>query len=291
MKPDVSIIIVHYRVRAELFNCLSSIAASTPKISYEVIVVDNDERQAIEKALKKRFPWVRYVRSPGNIGFGAASNLGEKVARGQYLFFLNPDTLVTDQSIDILVNRLKKDPKIGIAAPQMLDEVKRIYPLQGTGRLTPITALVAHSLVNRILPTNPVSRKFWILDWNRESAREVETIEGSAFLMRKLTFDNLGGFDEKFFLYFEETDLCARVRIQGLRILVEPKAKIIHLFERSTKDRNLALNIFRRSRSYYFRKHFGLLKGGLIQALFWVMDRWKPLAFILVTILVSYLMT
>lgn len=290
MKPIVSIIIVHYHAKRELFNCLLSIKVSHPKVPYEVIVVDNDEQQIANLQLKQKFPWVRYLRSPGNIGFGAGNNLGAKVARGEYLLFLNPDTIVLKKSVDVLVNRLKMNEKLGIIAPQLLDEAGTIYPLQGTERLTPTSGLVAHAIVNRIFPNNPISRQFWIADWDRRSAREVEAVEGSAFMLRQQLFADLEGFDQRFFLYFEETDLCLRVRKKGLRILVEPKAKIIHLSERSTENKKQALEHFRKSRAYFFTKHYGSLKGGLTRSLFWIMDSWKLLVFILLTVLLSFQM-
>src|SRR3989344_3100604 len=98
----LSIIIVHYKVKDELFNCIKSILNSKPKTKYEIIVVDNDEENIIEKDLKDRYPKVRYIKTPKNIGFGAGCNLGAKFAKGNYLFFLNPDTRVLPESLDNL---------------------------------------------------------------------------------------------------------------------------------------------------------------------------------------------
>src|SRR3989344_286809 len=98
----ISIIIVNYKVEEEVINCITSILNSKPKVNFEIIVVDNDEKNIIEKDLKDRYPKVRYIETPKNIGFGAGCNLGAKFAKGNYLFFLNPDTRVLPESLDNL---------------------------------------------------------------------------------------------------------------------------------------------------------------------------------------------
>lgn len=275
MKPKVSIIIVSYKAKKEIINCLKSIKATKLKVSSEVIVVDNDEKSPVKKELIKHFPWVKYIKAPGNIGFGAGNNLAASEARGKYLLFLNPDTLVLEDSIDILLKNLEKEEKVGIITPQLLDEKRNIDPLQCTHTLTPTSGLVAHSLINKLLPNNPISRKYWMLEWGRDTKREVKVVQGAAFMVKKILFDSLSGFDEKFFMFFEESDFCLRAGKIGWKILFEPQAKIIHLKERSTKNKRKARMIFKRSRTYYFKKHFGLFKGVITQCLFWIMEQWK----------------
>src|SRR3989442_9466177 len=107
----VSIIIVHYNVKKELFNCLSSIEKSTKGIPFEIIVVDNDEQETIEEELKKKFKRVIYIKSPKNLGFGAGNNLGARYAKGEYLFFLNPDTVVLPHAIDNLLSFLETNKR------------------------------------------------------------------------------------------------------------------------------------------------------------------------------------
>lgn len=163
----VSIIIVHYKVKTELFACLNSIKNSYPNISYEVIVVDNDEEKIIYKELRKNFPQVKYIPND-NKGFGQGNNIGAKYARGQYLFFLNPDTILQFGALNILVEFLEKNPKAGIVAPLLLDSQKNPYPLQGTGKLGIIEGVVAYSALNKF-SKNPISRKFWLLDWDKKT--------------------------------------------------------------------------------------------------------------------------
>ena len=289
MKPKVSIIIVHYRANKELFNCLSAIAQSHPKTTFEVIVVDNDVEDGIAADLRKKAPWVRYIRSRGNVGFGAGNNLGAKAAKGKYLLFLNPDTIIEKEPIDRCVQTMNARNNVGIVAPQLLMENRQVYPFQCTDTLTPLAGLMAHSVINRFFPKNPVAKKYWLSQWDRKSQRQVEAVHGAAFMVEKALFEELGGFDERFFMYFEESDFCLRARNLGRKILFEPRAKVIHLSGRSTENKGRALGIFRASRTYYFKKHFGMVTGTVTQLSFWVLDRWKIVCLLVVLLFAGML--
>ncbi len=261
----VSIIIVHYRARAELFDCLRSINQNIPKLRLEIIVVDNDEKAVIGDELMKEFPYVRYIKSKHNKGFGAGNNLGARKAKGEYLFFLNPDTLIFPDTIQELVKFFEKKEKIGIVAPVLFHKNKKAFELQGASELTPLRAVVALSFINKLFPNNAISKKYFNLEWNKTTVKEVDTVPGTAFMIKKKIFYKIGGFDENFFLYFEEFDLCKRVRENGYKIFITPSSKIIHLWERSTKYAKNIDKIFRTSRMYYFKKHFGIISVVLVE--------------------------
>ncbi len=258
----LSIIIVHYKVKKELFALLKSISASvSQKVTYEVIVVDNDEEKTIAYDLKKKFPDVTYIPSQQNKGFGAGNNLGASFAKGTYLFFLNPDTIVNKNCIESLINFLDKNKKVGIAAPLLIDpRTNQPYPLQGTKELTPIRGICALSFINKLFPNNTIANDYWLKDWDKKIPKEVDTIPGTAFMIRKNIFEKIHGFDEHFFLYFEEHDLCNRVKKIGAKIVIIPQATLVHAWGKSTEksDRNIK-QIFSKSRCYYFRKNYGLL--------------------------------
>ena len=155
-KIVVSIIIVHYKDKRRLFDCILSIEKNKPKVSYEIIVVDNDEVSTIQKELRAKFNRVQYVRSLRNIGYGAGNNLGSKYAKGKYFFILNPDTKVLSGSIDELVEFLEKNEQVGLVAPNLVDEKRRIFPQIGSQKLTPLRGIIALSFLNNIFPNN-----FW----------------------------------------------------------------------------------------------------------------------------------
>ncbi len=258
-KIRISIIIVNYHVKNLLLTCINSIYKSTGEnIKLEVIVVDNDEVKSISKDLKQRFPKTIYIPNT-NRGFANGCNVGSKSASGDYLFFLNPDTIIRNDSIKLLLNNLERNKNTAIAAPTLYDINDKPYPLQGFGTLTPISAIFAFSLINKIFPGNPISKKYWRSDWMKQSVREVDSVPGSAFIIRKIIFQKIGGFDENFFLYFEEHDLCKRVKVLGYKIVMLSNAKVYHAWGESTKksDKNIS-KIFNESRFYYLKKNYGL---------------------------------
>lgn len=260
----ISIIIVQYHVKKELFDCIQSIIDSRPKVNYQIIVVDNDEVKTIEKDLLKEFPKVIYI-SNENKGFGQGNNTGAKYAKGNYLFFLNPDTIVYKNTIDVLYQFLKKNKSAGVVAPFLLHENKKPFEQQGVKELNPFRAIFSISIINKMFPNNPVAKNYFI-QWNKIETKEVDVVPGTAFMLSSELYASVKGFDEKFFLYFEEFDLCKRIKEKGYKLFIEPKAKITHLWERSTKQRNDINKIFNESRLYYFKKHFGLLTAIITDA-------------------------
>ncbi len=263
----VSIIIVHYRVKRELFACIESILSSEPKIRYEIIVVDNDEKKTIQADLKKKFPGIIYVPND-NKGLGQGNNIGAKHAKGEFFFFLNPDTKVYKNCIDSIIKYSGNHKDVGIVAPVLYHINHKLFELQGLGKLTPFTAIFALSFLNKIFPRNSISKKYWNLDWDKKTVEEVQAVPGTAFVIKKELFERIGGFDENFFLYFEETDLCKRVSELGLKLIMYPPSKVYHAWGKSTEksSKNIS-HIFKKSRFYYFKKHFGLLQAFFAEAI------------------------
>lgn len=265
-KIKLSIIIVHYKVKKELFECIKSIQKTRSKIPYEIIIVDNDEKKIIEHELKKIFPEVKYIKALGNIGFGAGNNLGAKHAKGNLLFFLNPDTFVFPQAIDILANFLLKEKNYAVVAPLLLDNSNNIYPQQGSQELGVLEGIVALSFLNKLFPNNYISRKYFLVLWDKKNIQEVDVVPGTALMIKKEIFNKAGKFDEQFFLYFEEFDLCKRAKNLGYRIFINPQAKVKHTWGASTRTSNLNLNqIFKDSRFYYFKKYYGFLPAFIVE--------------------------
>ena len=257
-KIKLSIIIVHYKVKNELVDCIDSIYKSQPKIPYETIVVDNDEKKTIEQELKKFFPKVEYIKTLENNGFGAGNNVGVRNARGEFLFILSPDTKIFPGTIEGLVEIFQSKKNTGIVAPLLLDRNGQAYPLQGSGELTPLRGMIVLSFINKLFPKNPISDKYWLKAWDKKNIIEVDVAPGTAFVIRKEVFERVGGFDKRFFLYFEESDLCRRVKKLGYKIYINPQSRLFHSWGASTKDIK-TYDIFSRSRFFYFRKHFGFI--------------------------------
>ena len=259
----VSIIIVNYKVKKELINCVSSIINSKPEVTFEIIIVDNDPADKLEEMLKK-FPRIKYIKSQRNIGFGAGNNLGAKSAKGDFLFFLNPDTIVTRNSVDVLHNFTKTNPKTGMVAPLLLDPKGKIYPYQGSDEYNLKSSIVVSSFINKTFPNNSTSTKFFHRKWNKKDVEEFDVVPGTAFMIRRSFFEKAGMFDEKFFLYFEEYDLAKRVKKLGCKNYIVPQAKVFHIWEASTSKRKDINKIFSQSRYIFFKKHYGVLFASVI---------------------------
>ena len=257
----VSIIIVNYKVKKELFACINSIYNSKPKTSFEIIVVDNDEVKTIEKELLSKFKNVKYIKTDKNLGYGGGNNLGAKYAKGEYLFFLNPDTKITANAIEALSIFLQKNKKAGIVSPLIMDEDLMPFDVQGTAELTPLKVILSFSFLRKIFPGRSILKNRYIKNWDLKAPRKVDTVPGAALMTSKKIFEKAGSFDEKLFLYFEENDLSNRARKLGYELFIIPQSKIIHKVGQSTKSLKNIENIYKKSRFLYLKKHYGFTKA------------------------------
>jgi GT2 family glycosyltransferase len=230
----VSIIIVNYNTRELLRNSLISISKYV-EASHEVIVVDNASKDDSVTILKPAFPHVHFIESKENLGFAAGNNLGLSQAVGDYIFFLNPDTELVDSSLDRLILFLDKNPKAGIAAPQLRygngtlqRSIRPFYSFWGSladnRYMNPVLARFPR--LNKVVPV--------ILDHHKQST--VDWVKGAAILIRTDLVKEIGGFDEQFWIYGEEMDLCKQVWKRGYSINYLPDSIILHFEGQSTRQ-------------------------------------------------------
>jgi GT2 family glycosyltransferase len=213
--PKASIIIVSYNTRSDLGPCLSSLLRTTGP-DYEIILVDNASSDGSADYVEATFPGVRVVRNPNNTGFGHANNLGASLAAGQFLAFLNPDTVVEPGWLAGLVDALEADPATGLVTSQ-LRLLGHPTQLNTCGNEVHCTGLA----LCRGMGVRADDAAF-------AEPREVTAISGAAFAMRKTLFDTLDGFDDSFFLYVEDTDLSWRARLAGYKCLYVPSSVVYH---------------------------------------------------------------
>jgi GT2 family glycosyltransferase len=261
---ELSIIIVAYKAQKELEACLTSIYRNKPNVNFEVIIVDNNELRQKYNFLSK-FKNVKYFKTSSNLGYGAGVNYGLIHSIGDYIMILNSDISISENAINILIDKLSVK-KIGIVAPKLLDMNSNEYSLTGSSKLTPLSAIFALSIINKILPYNPISNNYYLRGKDRKSPYSLDVVPGSAMMIKRDVFEQVGGFDEKFFLYFEESDLCKRVREAGYEIRILPEAKVYHGWEKSTTKGEKTDRIFRESRMHYFRKHYGIFWMVVVEA-------------------------
>lgn len=236
----LSIIIINYKSFTQLKKCLRSISEKATTIKHEVIVVNNDS-QEIRSSLSDFS--VSTIEINRNIGFGAACNIGSNASQGEYLCFLNPDTEIISSDFQGLLDNFQKNPSLGIIGPGLIssDGLPESWSFGDDINLWRI-------IKNNLYPEkgSPTDIPF-----------ETDWVSGAALFIKKPLFEKLGGFDEKFFMYFEDMDLCRRARELSQKTLHYPLFQIKHIGGGSFENKVLQKNYYYASQDLFFLKHFG----------------------------------
>lgn len=225
MNPKLSIIIITKDTKDLLENLFHSIKKdySLKELPTEIIIIDNNSHDGTEEMIKIFFPEIIYIKNEKNLGFATSANKGFFNSKGDYILFLNSDTLILPDEIVKMVNFMEENKMVGICAPQLLFED---MGLQRSFAYIPklMFEIVPKSFLELILPKRYKGKKSRF-----ETPQDVESLIGAAFMVRRKVFEELGGFDERFFFFLEETDFCVRARRTGFRVVFFPAAKIVHL--------------------------------------------------------------
>jgi N-acetylglucosaminyl-diphospho-decaprenol L-rhamnosyltransferase len=255
---NLSCIIVNYHNSAPLGNCLESIYRTLQNISFEVIIVDNSKDDPGMASLEQSYPEVRCIKNSTNTGFARANNQGVKSSQGKVLLFLNPDTILTDQAIEGMYDHLKSNPDIGALGPKVLNTDGslqyscRRFPTLMTGFFN------RYSLLSRWFPDNPYSVQYMMKDFNHDEVREVDWLSGCCLMIPRAIFDKANGFDENYFLFNEDVDLCRAIHQHGFKIKYFPFAKITHHISTSNSKVPAKIIIKRHlGMSHYYGKNHG----------------------------------
>ncbi len=248
LKPRISIIIVSYKVRDLLLNCLRSLVkTSGGKEDLEIIVIDNNSGDGTREAILNEFPNVQFVENNYNAGFSGANNQGIKLAKGDYIFLLNPDTELVGDAVHELKQYLDLHPECVLVAPQLLN----------TDGSLQISAWKDHNVSSLIMETLFLHKYFNTIQYPDSffnKTFEPKTLSGAALFFRKSLTEAIGLLDEQLF-WMEDIDFCVRARLKGLLVYF-PGAKVIHHSGQSQKKNyNVAISNQLLSKLKYFRKH------------------------------------
>ncbi len=300
-RPDLSIIIVSWNVRDLLRACLRSVVRgqgsgvrgqgsgdnSCPlstdhrplstdhrplstdhrPLSTELIVVDNASTDGSAEMVAAEFPEVRLITNGENLGFTRANNQGLTLARGRYILFLNPDTEVVGDALATMVAYMDAHPAVGALGPQLrygdgrMQSSRRRFP-------TLMTALFESTPLAWHWPAalNPWAQRYHMADTPDDETQPVDWVVGAALMVRHDTLDQIDGFDEGYFMYSEELDLCRRIKAAGWEVHYFPHAQIIHYEGKSSEQVVAARHIhFHTSRVRYFRKYHGPLAADMLR--------------------------
>jgi hypothetical protein len=243
---DVSIIILNYRSKGLVHQCVKTIKLYGTGCSKEIIVVDNASSDGVGEMLRQRHPDVRFIASAENAGYAAGNNLGIRAASGRYLLIMNPDITVRPGSIDAMVRFMDERRDVGMLGPRLvhpdgtLDESCYRFPTRAVPvyRRTPLGRLAAG---RRELD------KYLMADYDRKETREVDWLLGAVLMVRRAAMDRVGPLDERYFLYFEDTDWCRRFWQAGHKVVYFTGAEMVHYHERLSAQGSWFVSPFRRS--------------------------------------------
>jgi GT2 family glycosyltransferase len=260
---DLSIAIVSYNTKEVLLDCIRSIHAHTTTIAFEVLVVDNDSQDGTVAVLQEVYPDMRVIANQDNRGFAKAVNQALAVCRGRHILLLNSDTIIKDQALATMVAYLDDHPDVGAVSCKQWT---------GDGHLSqtcfPFPSIRDHlfywSLFQRVAPAMQMAAAAThAVDCTQ--SQDVDWANGACLMVRRSLLQ-LGGLDEAFFMYFEDVDLCRRLRQQGYRVRHLAEAEIVHFIGRSSgRDRERLQLVWELSRIRYIEKHFSPVKRWLMK--------------------------
>jgi O-antigen biosynthesis protein len=256
VSPSVSVIIVNYKVPQSLRQALHSLSEAAGYGETEVIVVDNASNDGSETLVKREFPEVKWLQLKHNIGFGKACNVGAKNAEGDYLLLLNPDTIVTHTTVSSAIAFMRAHPEAGLLGPKLLNPDGTLQRGCRRGFPTPESAFYHFSGLSRLFPNSKRFGHYNLTYLDPDLSCQVDAVSGCFMFIRRKLFEELGGFDEQFFMYGEDLDLCRRVGEHGMQVWYNPEIRVVHLKGRSSAKRAIQSRIaFYEAMIIYSRKY------------------------------------
>lgn len=268
----LSIVIVNWNTRDELRQCLHSIKTHVKsRLETEVIVVDNASSDKSADMVSKFYPWVKLVKNDKNVGFGTACNMGADLTRGEVLAFINPDISFSSDSVIQLLDFLDEQPNVGVVAPKLLYDDGKLQP---SVRRFPTTWVMLLMLTKLSLLARGLTswKRYNYSNFNYENMRSVEQVMGAAMFIKRDVFEEVGKFDPSYFVWFEEVDLCKRIKEAGYLIFYIPAVEMYHTRSRSFAKQTMferQIN-FSYSARVYARKHFSLMGQILVWFCSWL---------------------
>jgi O-antigen biosynthesis protein len=253
---ELSVIIVNYNVKEFLQNLLHSIEKASSNISKEIIVIDNASDDGSVEVIKEKFPAVILIENKINVGFGRANNQGLAIAKGDFILFINPDCIVSEDTIDKMLLFFKEHPECGLAGCKILNfdgtlqlACRRSFPGPWTS-FTKVTGL------SNLFPKSRIFARYNLTYLDENKTYEVDAVSGSFMMIRKEVYEKVGGFDEQFFMYGEDLDLCYRVQKSGFKVYYVHSTQVIHYKGESTKRSNLdETKLFYDAMHLFVKKH------------------------------------
>lgn len=264
----LSIVIVNFNVCDLLLACVRSLEKAMEGIESEIIVVDNASTDGVVQAFAHQFPTIEVIRLEQNCGFGAANNVGIARASGEFILLLNPDTIVQENTLFVMLEFMRGHQEAAFAGCRIILPNGTLDPVSKRGFPSPWSSFCRVFGLSRIFPNSRLFGGYNLTFIPDDVVSSVEALAGCFMFCRAAVLRQLGGFDTEFFLYGEDLDLCLRARKEGWRIYYVPQTSILHLKGESTRRSSIdSLALFYEAMEIFARKHFrsNLLLLGLVR--------------------------
>jgi len=241
MKKDLSIIIVNYNVKAFLEQCLIAIGRARGDLNIEIFIVDNASVDGSQAMVRKKFPDVNLIENNTNVGFSTANNQAIRVAQGEYILILNPDTLIQEDALAVLKKYLDERQDVGAVGCKLLNPDGSFQIASRRSFPTPWVAFCRIIGLSRVFPKSRLFGQYNVTYLDPDAEAEVDVLSGSLMMLRKSVLDRVGYFDEDYFMYGEDIDLSYRIKKAGWKIMYTPLTKAIHYKGESSKKSDFSI--------------------------------------------------
>jgi GT2 family glycosyltransferase len=265
--PALSVIIVNYNVKYFAEQCLCAVRKASAGLQVQVLLVDNASADGSKSYLEPRFPWVRFQWNRENLGFAKANNQALAEATGQYVLFLNPDTIIPEDCFRQCLEYLEKNPEMGALGVRMLDAGGRFLRESRRGFPDPFTAMYKLTGLATLFSTSRIFARYHMGHLDPLKVHETDVLAGAFMMVRREVIEKTGGFDEDYFMYGEDIDLSYRIRKAGWKNVYYPHCPILHFKGESTRKGSLNyVKMFYGAMAVFARKHYGDWRAGVFSS-------------------------
>ncbi len=250
---DVAVVVVNWNSGDDVARCVRSVFECSGDVRVDVVIVDNRSTDGSAEAALAGSPHARLIRNDANRGFPAAANQGMRATRSEFVFLLNPDAEIVSGTLERFLKVARDHPRAGAIGALVRDPDGTIYP---SARKVPSAVEgMMHILIGPLWPRNRWTRSYMLADWDRRSERQVDWVSGSSMLLRRPVLEQVGLFDEAYFMYVEDMDLCTRMRAAGWEVWFSPELEVEHVGGTATAGRKRMTLEHSRSIYTFFAKH------------------------------------
>lgn len=258
---QIAVVIVNHNTREHLRQCLASLLLESPS---EIVVVDNASTDGSVEMVRSEFPGVKLQDNSRNFGYGAAANQGMAGCTAEYVLLLNGDTHVSAGTLDALADYLDNNPAAAIAGPRLVNPdgtlQRSCFPFPGT-----LKWFLHFDMLGQLIRRIPILRNYQWRMWPHTRAQIVPWVMGAALAIRRQSFISAGGFDESYFMYSEETDLCYRLNAAGWQVHFAPVTTVVHVGQASTNQYRAEMAVEHvSSKLLFYRRHYSTLRFAVL---------------------------